>query len=48
MSEDELAVESIGKLFRKFALPAVVGFIIGGVQITIDGYFIGNVPAVPV
>lgn len=42
MSEDELAVESIGKLFRKFALPAVVGFIIGGVQITIDGYFIGN------
>ncbi|NYT18862.1 MAG: MATE family efflux transporter [Methanosarcinales archaeon] len=42
MSEDELAVESIGKLFRKFALPAVFGFIISGVQITIDGYFIGN------
>ncbi|WP_135611090.1 MATE family efflux transporter [Methanococcoides sp. AM1] len=42
MSEDELAVESIGKLFRKFALPAVFGFIISGVQITIDGFFIGN------
>ncbi|WP_406661783.1 MATE family efflux transporter [Methanolobus sp. ZRKC3] len=39
----ELAVESIANLFRKFTLPAVVGFIIGGIQITIDGYFIGNV-----
>lgn len=43
MSDDELAVESVGKLFRKFTLPAVVGFIIGGIQIIIDGYFIGNV-----
>jgi putative MATE family efflux protein len=43
MSERELAVESIPKLFRKYTLPAVIGFIIGGVQITIDGFFIGNV-----
>ncbi|MBP2030397.1 putative MATE family efflux protein [Methanohalophilus levihalophilus] len=42
MSDRELAVESVGKLFRKFALPAVVGFIIGGIQIIIDGLFIGN------
>lgn len=42
MSGEELAVESVGKLFRKFALPAVVGFIIGGIQIIIDGLFIGN------
>ncbi|AKB84504.1 MATE family efflux transporter [Methanococcoides methylutens] len=42
MSEEELAVESVGKLFRKFTLPAVAGFIIGGIQIIIDGLFIGN------
>jgi putative MATE family efflux protein len=47
MSEDELAVESVDKLFRKFTLPAVVGFIIGGVQTIIDGYFIGNVVGSP-
>lgn len=43
MRDEELAVESINKLFMKFALPAVVGCIIGGVQTIIDGYFIGNV-----
>lgn len=42
MSEEELAVESVGKLFKKFTLPAVAGFIIGGLQIIIDGMFIGN------
>ncbi len=42
MAGEELAVESVGKLFRKFTLPAVVGFIIGGIQIIIDGLFIGN------
>ncbi|WP_406658042.1 MATE family efflux transporter [Methanolobus sp. ZRKC2] len=41
-NDDELAVESVNKLFKKFTFPAVVGFIIGGIQIIIDGYFIGN------
>lgn len=47
MTEQELAIESVSRLFRKFTLPAVVGFIIGGIQIIIDGYFIGNVVGSP-
>lgn len=42
VTEDQLRSESIGKLFRRFVFPAIMGIVVAGVQTIIDGYFIGN------
>lgn len=40
--EKELATGSIGKLFRRFAIPSVVGLLFVGLQTVIDGVVLGN------
>lgn len=40
--EKELATGSIGKLFRKFAIPSVIGLLFVGLQTVIDGIVLGN------
>jgi putative MATE family efflux protein len=42
VTEEQLRSESIGKLFRSFVFPAIMGIVVAGVQTIIDGYFIGN------
>ncbi|KKH45461.1 MATE family efflux transporter [Methanosarcina sp. 1.H.A.2.2] len=42
VSDEEMRSGSILSLFLKFALPAVVGVVIAGIQGIIDGFFIGN------
>lgn len=43
VSDEELGSGNILSLFWKFALPAVVGVVIAGIQGIIDGFFIGKV-----
>ena len=43
VSDEEMRSGNILNLFWKFALPAVVGVVIAGIQGIIDGFFIGNV-----
>jgi Na+-driven multidrug efflux pump len=43
VSDEELGSGNILRLFWKFALPAVVGVVIAGIQGIIDGFFIGKV-----
>ncbi|AKB29232.1 Multi antimicrobial extrusion protein (Na(+)/drug antiporter), MATE family of MDR efflux pumps [Methanosarcina siciliae T4/M] len=40
--EWEMRSESLGKLFLKFVLPAIIGLIVAGIQGVIDGFFVGN------
>jgi len=40
--EREMRSASIGKLFLKFVLPAIIGLIVAGIQGVIDGFFVGN------
>ncbi|AKB78236.1 Multi antimicrobial extrusion protein (Na(+)/drug antiporter), MATE family of MDR efflux pumps [Methanosarcina horonobensis HB-1 = JCM 15518] len=42
VSDEEMKSGNIFNLFWKFALPAVVGVLIAGIQGIIDGFFIGN------
>lgn len=42
ISNEEMKSGNILNLFCKFALPAVVGVLIAGIQGIIDGFFIGN------
>ena len=42
VSDEEMRSGNILNLFWKFALPAVVGVVIAGIQGIIDGFFIGN------
>jgi len=42
ISDEEMKSGNILKLFWKFALPAVIGVLIAGIQGIIDGFFIGN------
>lgn len=41
-NERELATGNIGKLFRKFAIPSVIGLLFVGLQTVIDGVVLGN------
>jgi len=43
VNDEEMGSGNILSLFWKFTFPAVVGFIIAGIQGIIDGFFIGNV-----
>jgi putative MATE family efflux protein len=43
VSDEEMRSGNILNLFWKFTFPAVVGFVIAGIQGIIGGYFIGNV-----
>ncbi|MDR7667122.1 MATE family efflux transporter [Methanosarcina sp. Z-7115] len=43
VSDEEMRSGNIVNLFWKFALPAVVGVVIAGIQGIIDGFFIANV-----
>jgi putative MATE family efflux protein len=42
ISDEEMKSGNILHLFWKFALPAVIGVLIAGIQGIIDGFFIGN------
>jgi putative MATE family efflux protein len=42
ISDEEMKSGNIFSLFWKFALPAVIGVLIAGIQGIIDGFFIGN------
>ena len=42
ISNEEMKSGNILNLFCKFALPAVVGVLIAGIQGIIDGFFIGS------
>lgn len=42
ISDNEMKSGNILSLFWKFALPAIVGVVIAGIQGIIDGFFIGN------
>lgn len=41
-AEKELGTEAIPKLFRKFAIPGVIGLLFLGIQTIIDGIILGN------
>ncbi|MEF9990563.1 MAG: MATE family efflux transporter [Romboutsia sp.] len=43
MEEKTLGTERLSKLFIKFAIPSIISMIFVGIQIIIDGIFVGNV-----
>ncbi len=43
MQENILIKENIPKLFVKFSTPAIISMLISGLQIVIDGMFVGNI-----
>jgi len=42
MKNNELATENINKLIAKYAIPSIIGFVVLGIYIIVDGVFLGN------
>lgn len=42
----ELGTEPVGKLLRKYSIPAIIGLLVNGLYNVVDRIFIGNIPEV--
>ncbi|WP_459202213.1 MATE family efflux transporter [Methanococcus sp. CF] len=42
MNNVDLSTENINKLITKYAIPSIIGFVVLGIYIVVDGIFLGN------
>ena len=42
MKNDDLSTDNINKLIAKYAIPSIIGFVVLGIYIIVDGIFLGN------